>query len=179
MSKLKEKIIREVRIKPTVAGILAPTRSENLPPKGANIIEVRATGKINMPTLEGENPKMFWKKKGMTKVCAPLIQKERKLAPRPKIKSRFRKREKSTRGDEDRSSVAKNRPKQKRVIRSHPQRRGVDPCPTRLRKKRRKETERNSVRAPKRSIWTFLAGPSFGKTFRVRKIPIAPMGRLI
>jgi hypothetical protein len=65
-----------------VAGILTPTRSENLPPKGAMTITVRATGKMSIPTLEGENSKIFWRKKGMTKVWAALIQKERKLAPR-------------------------------------------------------------------------------------------------
>jgi hypothetical protein len=98
---VKEKIIKEVRIKPTVAGILAPTRSENLPPKGAKIIEVKATGKISIPTREGENPKIFWKKKGATKECAPAIQKERKPAPRPEMNSLSRKRDKSTKGEEE------------------------------------------------------------------------------
>jgi hypothetical protein len=57
--KVKEKTIKEVTIKPTVAGILTPTRSENLPPKGAITITVRATGKISIPTLEGENSRIF------------------------------------------------------------------------------------------------------------------------
>jgi hypothetical protein len=56
---VKEKTVKEVMIKPTVVGILAPTRSENLPPKGAITITVRGTGKISIPTLEGENPRMF------------------------------------------------------------------------------------------------------------------------
>jgi len=40
----KEKIVSEMRIKPMVAGILAPTRSENLPPKSENIA-VRKQGR--------------------------------------------------------------------------------------------------------------------------------------
>jgi hypothetical protein len=55
-------------------------------------ITVRATGKISMPTFDGENSKIFWRKKGVTKVWAPPIQKERRLAPREEMKSRFLKR---------------------------------------------------------------------------------------
>src|SRR4030042_1584370 len=80
--RVKEKTVKEVRVNPMVAGILTPTRSENLPPKGAMTITVRATGKMSIPTLDGENSKIFCRKKGMTKACAALIQKERKLAPR-------------------------------------------------------------------------------------------------
>jgi hypothetical protein len=89
---VKEKIVREVRIKPRVAGILTPTRSEILPPKGAITITVRETGKTIIPTFDGENSKILWRKKGITKVWAALIQKERRLAPREEIKSRLLKR---------------------------------------------------------------------------------------
>ena len=57
--KVNEKTVREVRVRPIVAGILTPTRSENFPPKGAITITVRLTGKISMPTLDGENSKIF------------------------------------------------------------------------------------------------------------------------
>ena len=52
--KLKEKMDREMNMRPNVAGTLTPTRSEILPPKGAMIITVKDTGKISIPTLEGE-----------------------------------------------------------------------------------------------------------------------------
>jgi len=110
-----------------VAGIFTPTRSENLPPKGAITITVRATGKMSIPTLEGENSKILWRKKGMTKVCAALIQKDRKLAPREEMKSRLLKSLRSTNGDGDRSSTMINRLKQRRLKKSHNHRRGVDP----------------------------------------------------
>src|SRR3989304_9321356 len=45
VNKVKEKTTRAVRVKPRVAGILTPTRSENLPPKGAVAMTVRPTGK--------------------------------------------------------------------------------------------------------------------------------------
>src|SRR4030043_1343538 len=125
--KVKEKTVKEVRVNPMVAGILTPTRSENLPPKGAITITVRATGKMSIPTLDGENSKIFWRKKGMTKACAALIQKERRLAPREEMKSRLLKRRRSTKGEGDRSSTAINRLKQKRLRKSHPHRRGADP----------------------------------------------------
>jgi hypothetical protein len=68
LNNVKEKTPREVSPNPMVAGILTPIRSENLPPKGAVTITVRATGKISIPTLEGENSKIFWRKKGIMKV---------------------------------------------------------------------------------------------------------------
>jgi hypothetical protein len=80
-------MVREVMIKPMVAGTLTPIRSDSLPPKGAMTITVRATGKMSMPTLDGGNPKIFWRKKGVTKLWAPFIQKERRLAPREEVKS--------------------------------------------------------------------------------------------
>jgi hypothetical protein len=128
--KANEKMVKEVRVKPIVAGIFTPIRSESLPPQGAVIIPMRATGKTNNPTFDGENPKIFWRKKGATKVWAPLIQKERKLAPREEMKSRSLKRWKSTKGEEDRSSTKIKRPKQKRLTKSHPQRRGLSPSLT-------------------------------------------------
>jgi hypothetical protein len=84
--KLKEKIVSEMMLKPMLAGTLTPIRSEILPPIGAITITVSATGKINIPTFDGENSKIFWRKKGTTKVCAPLIQKEKRLVPREEVK---------------------------------------------------------------------------------------------
>jgi hypothetical protein len=126
-NKVKEKTAKEVRVKPMVAGILTPTRSENLPPKGAMTITVRATGKMSIPTLDGENSKIFWRKKGMTKVWAALIQKERKLAPREEMKSRLLKSLRSTRGEGDRSSTMINRLNQSRMRKNHTHKRGADP----------------------------------------------------
>ena len=120
-------MVKEMRVKPMVVGILTPIRSESLPPKGAMIIPVRATGKINRPTLDGEYPKIFWRKNGATKVWAPLIQKERRLAPREEMKSLLLKMWKSTKGEEDRSSTTIKRPRQKRLTKSHPQSRGLSP----------------------------------------------------
>ena len=124
---VKEKTVKEVRIKPIVAGILTPTRSENLPPKGAMTITVRATGKMSIPTLDGENSKIFCRKKGMTKVWAALIQKERKFAPREEIKSRLLKKWSSTNGEEDRSSTIMNKLNQNRLEKSHTHKRGTGP----------------------------------------------------
>src|SRR4030042_5778973 len=42
-NKVKEKTVKAVRVRPRVAGILTPTRSENLPPKGAVTITVSPT----------------------------------------------------------------------------------------------------------------------------------------
>jgi hypothetical protein len=74
-------------LKPMLAGTLTPIRSEILPPMGAITITVSATGKINIPTFDGENSKIFWRKKGTTKVWAAFIQKERRLAPREEMKT--------------------------------------------------------------------------------------------
>src|SRR4030042_448949 len=123
----KEKMVKEVRVNPTVAGILTPTRSESFPPRGAITITVRATGKMSIPILDGENSKIFWRKKGMTKTCAALIQKERKLAPREEMKSRLITRLRSTRGEGDRSSTMINRLNQNRLRKSHTHRREADP----------------------------------------------------
>ena len=68
VKKANEKIDKEMKVNPMVAGTFTPIRSESLPPKGAMIITVRATGKINMPTFDGENPKILWRKKGVTKL---------------------------------------------------------------------------------------------------------------
>jgi len=125
--KVNEKTIKEVRAKPMVAGILTPTRSENLPAKGAITIMVRATGKMSIPALDGEYSKIFWRKKGMTKVWAALIQKERKLAPREEMKSRLLKSLRSTKGEGDRSSTMINRLNQNRLRKSHNHRRGANP----------------------------------------------------
>jgi hypothetical protein len=125
--RVKEKMVKEVRVKPMVAGILTPTRSENLPPIGAMTITVRATGKISIPTLDGEYSKIFWRKKGMTKVWAALIQKERKLAPREEVKSRLLKSLRSTKGEGDRSSTLINRLNQSRLEKNPTPRRGVSP----------------------------------------------------
>ena len=59
------------------------------------------------------------------------------------MKKRLLKRRRSTKGEEDRSSTAINRPKQKRLRKSNPQRRGVDPRPTRLIKSKRSDGQRN------------------------------------
>jgi glucose/arabinose dehydrogenase len=125
--RVKEKTVNEVRVKPMVAGILAPTRSENLPQKGAMTITVRATGKMSMPTLDGENSKIFCRKKGRTKVWAAFIQKERKLVPREETKSRLLNKLRSIKGKGDRSSTMINRLKQSKLEKSHPHRRGSDP----------------------------------------------------
>jgi hypothetical protein len=53
---------------------------------------VKATGRISIPTFEGEKFKIFWRKNGTTKVWAALIQKERRHAPREEMKSRLLKR---------------------------------------------------------------------------------------
>jgi hypothetical protein len=126
-NKVKEKTVREVMAKPMVAGILTPTRSENLPDKGAVTMTVRATGKMSIPIFEGENSKIFWRKKGMTKVWAALIQNDRKLAPREEIKRRLLKSLRSTRGEGERISATINRLKENRLRKSHTQRRGSDP----------------------------------------------------
>jgi hypothetical protein len=112
-----------------VAGILTPKRSENLPPRGAMTITVRAIGKTSIPTLEGEKFKIFCRKKGMTKLWAALIQKDRKLAPREEMKSRLLKSLRSTNGKGDRISTMINRLKQSRLRKSHIHRRGADPWP--------------------------------------------------
>src|SRR4030042_3636209 len=125
--KVKEKTVKEVMIKPTVAGILTPTRSENLPPKGAITITVRATGKTSIPTLEGKNSRIFWRKKGMTKIWAALIQKEKKLAPREEIKSLLLKKLRSTKGEGERSSTMIKRLRQRRLKKSHNHRREATP----------------------------------------------------
>jgi hypothetical protein len=75
-----------------VAGILTPTRSEIRPPRGAITITVRATGKIIIPTFEGENSRIFWRKKGTMKAWAAFIQKERRLVPTEEVKSLLLKR---------------------------------------------------------------------------------------
>src|SRR5512139_2717096 len=123
---VKEKTVSAVSVNPMVAGILTPTRSENLPPKGAVTMTVRAIGKMNMPALAGENSRMSWRKKGMTKVWAAPIQKERKLAPREETKSRLLKRLRSTKGEGDRSSTRINNPRQSRRRKSHTHTRGSD-----------------------------------------------------
>jgi hypothetical protein len=92
-------------------------------------ITVRAIGKTSIPTLEGEKFKIFWRKKGMTKLWAALIQKDRKLAPREEMKSRLLKSLRSTNGKGDRISTMINRLKQNRVRKSHIHTRGADPCP--------------------------------------------------
>jgi hypothetical protein len=125
--KVKEKTAREVRIKPIVAGILTPTRSEILPPKGAITITVRETGKMRIPTFEGEYSNIFWRKKGMTKLWAPFIQKEKKPVAREETKSRLLKKRRSTSGEGDRSSTRMNRPKQIIMRKSHSHRRETDP----------------------------------------------------
>jgi hypothetical protein len=86
---------------------------------------VRETGKTSIPTFDGENSKILWRKKGTTKVWAALIQKERRLAPREEIKSRLLKRWRSTKGKGDRNSTTINKMKQTRLREAHPQRRGV------------------------------------------------------
>jgi len=65
----------------------------------------------------------------MTKLWAALIQKDKKLAPREKMKSRLLKSLRSTSGKRDWISTVINRLKQNRLRRSHPHRRGVDPLP--------------------------------------------------
>jgi hypothetical protein len=125
--KVKEKTAREVRIKPAVAGILTPTRSEILPPKGAITITVRETGKMRIPTFEGEYFKIFWRKKGMTKLWAPFIQKEKKPATREETKSRLLKKLRSTNGDGNRSSARINRLKQTVMRKNHTHKGEGDP----------------------------------------------------
>jgi hypothetical protein len=127
--RVKEKTVKEIRAKPMVAGILTPKRSENLPPIGAMTITVRAIGKTSIPTLEGEKFKIFCKKKGMTKLWAALIQKDRKLAPREEMKSRLLKSLRSTNGKGDRVSTMINRLKQSRLRKSHIHGREVDAWP--------------------------------------------------
>jgi hypothetical protein len=121
--KLKEKIVSEMMLKPMLAGTLTPIRSEILPPIGAITITVSATGKINIPTFDGENSKIFWRKKGTTKVCAPLIQKEKRLVPREEVKILLLRRWRSTKGEGDRSSTTMNRLKQNKLRKNHPQKR--------------------------------------------------------
>jgi hypothetical protein len=167
--KVKEKTAREVRAKPVVAGILTPIRSEILPPKGAITITVRETGKMRIPTFEGEYSKIFWRKKGMTKLCAPFIQKEKKPAPREEVKSRLLKKLRSTNGDGDRSSTRINRLEQIIIMRkSHAHRRGSDPRPIRLREKMREVTKRKSRKAPQKSTRALPMGAVLSRTFEER-----------
>src|SRR4030042_6862877 len=162
-----------------VAGTLTPTQSDTLPPIGAITITVRATGKINSPTLEGEYPKIICKKKGMTKLWAPFIQKEKRLAPREERKSCFLKMLRSTRGDEERCSTTMNRPKQSRERKSQPQKKGEDFQPTRFRKRSSVATKRKNRRAPRRSSCVLPVVRSPFRIFEERMVPMAPMGRLM
>jgi hypothetical protein len=111
---------------------------------------------------------MSWRKKGMTKVWAALIQKERKLAPREETKSRFLKSLRSTKGEGDRSSTRINRPRQSRRRKNHTHKRGSDPRAIRFRKRRREARKRKIRRAPKRSTRGFSVEPSFSRTFEER-----------
>lgn len=115
----------------------------------------------------------------MAKLWAPLIQKERRLAPREDMKSRPLKRLRSTKGKGDRTSTAINRPRQSRLRKSHPHKGGIECLPTSLRKRSRAVTRIKRRRAPQTSNRTFLADPFFSKTFEERKIPMTPMGRFI
>jgi len=123
----KEKVVREITIIPAVAGILMPIRSENLPPRGAMIITVKETGKVRIPTFEGEYLRIFWRKKGRTKAWAAFIQKEKRLVPREATK-RFRlNRWRSINGEGTLSSIRIRTTKQVRANNNHPHTKGFDP----------------------------------------------------
>jgi hypothetical protein len=139
---------------------------------------VRERGKIRTPTFDGENAKIFWRKKGATKVCAALIQKERRLVPREEMKSLLLKTLRSTRGKGDRSSEKIKKTKQARVRENHANRRSAGPSLTRLRNRRRNVTKQNMRKAPQRSNRTSLVRCFLSKNFEVIKIAIAPIGRL-